>query len=106
METMEKVMKRKIELMVELFGVHIPLTCCKECNHLLVFEYHDRTYRKCDVYGLSHSRATDWAGRWLACGMFNKEYDGKPVYKVRFTERPEEVQIEGQIGLFSDEEVE
>ena len=50
---------RKIDAMHAHFG-----TCegvqCKGCRHLISGEWHDRRYHKCELYGLSHSEATDW----------------------------------------------
>ena len=72
---------RKLELMHREFGrceAHI----CGECSNLFSGRYHDKTYRKCRVYGLTNSEASDWAKRWTACGMFNKAYNGRPIIKL------------------------
>ena len=62
---------RKIALMHRLFGV-CEGHACRECSNLVKGRYHDRILTKCKVYGLTHSEASDWAGRWQACGMFNR----------------------------------
>lgn len=72
---------RKLELMHRQFGrceTHV----CGECIHLVSERYHDKTYRKCKVYGLTNSEASDWAKRWTACGMFNKAYAGRPIINL------------------------
>lgn len=63
----------KIDLMHQQFGV-CDGHACRECRNFVPGDYHGKTLRKCTVYGLTHSEATDWAGRWLACGMFGREY--------------------------------
>lgn len=95
---------RKIELMHQLFG-----KCdgrrCGECSNFASGRYHDTILRKCEVYGLTHSEATDWAKRWEACGMFNREHSGPTVIeqkKRRIFEpekTPETIMLEGRLGL-------
>lgn len=77
---------RKIELMYRQFGKRVGHTCGM-CAHLLSGRYHDKVYRKCEVYGLTHSEASDWAKRWTACGMFNREYTGRPIINLVRPER-------------------
>ncbi len=48
---------------------------CGDCCNMIEGKYHDKTYRKCVAYGLSHSFATDWARSWQACGRFDVEFD-------------------------------
>lgn len=77
---------RKIELMHLFFGIaegHV----CRECSNLVKGRYHDRILTKCKVYGMTHSEASDWAGRWQACGMFNQPWDKQPVIKKVRPER-------------------
>ena len=72
---------RKLELMHRQFGkseAHL----CGECVHLISERYHGKTYRKCKVYGLTNSEASDWAKRWTACGMFNRAYTGRPIINL------------------------
>lgn len=91
-------MKKKNELMRQLFGAcegHV----CKECSNFTTGRYTDKTLRKCRVYGLTHSEASDWAGRWPACGMFNMRRGGG-----RRTSLPPEP-LEGQITLFNEEDM-
>lgn len=63
---------RKIAAMHERFG-----TCgafrCKDCDHLLTYEYRGQRYNKCELYGVSNSEATDWRQHWQACGMYNMD---------------------------------
>lgn len=65
--------------------------------------YHDRILTKCKVYGLTHSEASDWAGRWMACGMFNRVWGKQPVIHEVVPERKQKeadkTHLDGQISL-------
>lgn len=65
--------------------------------------YHDKVLCKCRVYGLTHSKATDWAGRWMACGAFNRAISRKPLVREVVPERKRKeagnTPIDGQISL-------
>lgn len=63
---------RKIDLMHRHFGKCDGHTC-GECSNLTEGSW---GHRKCKVYGVTSSEASDWAKRWQACGMFNKPYTG------------------------------
>lgn len=94
---------RKQQLMYKQFGMcdgHV----CGECSNLVEGRYHDKILRKCKVYGMTHSEASDWAKRWLACGMFNKTYTGGPIMALvrpvrKQTEATIEEPLEGQLTL-------
>lgn len=64
-------MSKPIEAIYRLYGA-VDGKTCGECSHIECHRY-DKNYYKCSVYGISRSEATDWAKRWTACGMFNKE---------------------------------
>lgn len=69
---------RKQQLMYKQFGMcdgHV----CGECSNL---DKGNWGHTKCKVYGCTSSEASDWAKRWLACGMFNKKYTGRPVIEL------------------------
>lgn len=92
---------RKIELMHRVFG-KTDGHCCRECSNLTEGNW---GHTKCKVYGNTSSEASDWAKRWLACGMFNKPYTGGPIMDLvrrgggkRPPEAPEEP-LEGQMSL-------
>ena len=94
---------RKQHLMYRQFG-HCDGHVCGECSNLIEGAYHGKILRKCKVYGMTHSEASDWAKRWLACGMFNKKYTGGPIIElVRRSPRKDpaaiEEPLEGQITL-------
>ena len=99
---------RKIDLMHREFGKMYGNTC-GECSNLTEHRY-DKRYYKCKVYGCTSSEASDWAKKWLACGMFNRSWGDKPIMRlVRPTRKDkEEMQnapIDGQISLlFADTE--
>lgn len=71
---------RKIDLMHRIFGVSDG-HACRECSNLVKGRYHDRILTKCNVYGLTHSEASDWAGRWQACGAFNQAINMGPIIR-------------------------
>lgn len=92
---------RKIDLMHKLFGKSEGL--CKECCNYTRYSYRDKAYRKCIAYGVTASEATDWKASYQACGLFNREYNGKDVIRLvkngiakRLIAEP----IEGQESLF------
>ena len=92
---------RKIELMHRKFG-KCDGHACRECNNLVKGVYHDRKLTKCKVYGMTHSQASDWAGRYQACGMFNKPWDKQPI--IRLVSREKDVEqssepLDGQIMM-------
>ncbi len=91
---------RKIDLMYKLFGYGDGL--CKECNHYKKLRYHDKNYRKCEVYGVTNSKATDWRGTNPACGLFpDKPYKGdREIVYTTEKRTKEEEQIPGQMSLF------
>lgn len=93
---------RKIALMHRVFGVSDGHTC-RECCNFVNGKYHDRTLCKCRVYGMSPSEASDWAGRWQACGAFNREIRmGADMMEVVPGVKQKEFgkfQIDGQIGM-------
>lgn len=50
---------------------------CKDCSNYKRWKYGEKRYiRKCRVYGISQSVATDWKGSFNACGMYNKNPEG------------------------------
>lgn len=82
---------RKIDLMHSVFGACAGNTCL-ECSNFVKGRYHDKVLRKCKVYGLTHSEASDWAGRWQACGAFNQEVKRRPVIRDVTPERQKKEQ--------------
>ena len=95
---------RKIDLMHRQFGKYSSkgLHICGECSNFIRYRYHDKLYRKCTVYGVTSSEASDWARKYEACGMFNQEYNGNPIIElVKHNASPEpEPLLDGQIIFF------
>lgn len=92
---------RKIHAMHKLYGTEWG-KYCKDCSHLISGEWHDKHYHKCELYGLSHSEATDWRLSWIACGKFNVPVDTdhvKPVYKALPHKHEPEHPLEGQMDI-------
>lgn len=78
---------------------------CKECSNLYRCNYRSMKLKKCTCYGLTHSSATDWNLSFVACGLFNKDYNGKKVIEMVIHQRrkPNDIiveQIEGQVSVF------
>ena len=93
---------RKIELMYHVFG-KIEGHTCGECSNFVSGCYRGRSLRKCYVYGMTHSEASDWARRYTACGQLNREYHGNSIINlVRHNSSPTkepEQPLAGQISL-------
>lgn len=94
---------RKIALMHKVFGICEGHTC-GECSNLVSFRYNRKTLYKCKAYGLTHSEASDWAKRHLACGMFNNPYTGRPIIELvkpgrTNQEEAQRIELEGQMKL-------
>ena len=90
---------RKIDLMHKLFGKTDHT--CGECSNFVSGQYNSKILRKCTVYGLTHSEASDWAKRWQACGKFNEEWNGNPIIEIRKRSFQKVVHepCDGQIGF-------
>lgn len=92
--------KRKILLMHELFGRNEKY-CCAECDHFRKITHNGHTYRKCEVYGLTHSEATDWKASNVACGLApHHPYTGRNVVELARPNKKVEEEIKGQLSLF------
>lgn len=89
---------RKMELMHREFGTTEGKTC-GNCSNFVSGKYRDRILRKCTVYGLTHSEASDWAKRWQACGMYGKEWHGGDIIRLVVPIKEPTLELEGQIGL-------
>lgn len=100
-------MMRKIELMHYLFGV-VSDHKCEECQHLIKGRYNTQFFRKCCVYGATHSEASDWRKKWVACGLFNKEWNGGEIIRVSKMYQSMQRKVEdskpmmGQISFWGD----
>ena len=90
---------KKIDAMHALYGTADGT--CKDCPHLISGRYHDRILHKCEAYGCTHSEATDWRLKYVACGLKNLPLpDERPVIdRVRGQREYVSEQIEGQITL-------
>lgn len=94
---------RKIDLMHREFGECEEHTC-GECSNLVEHRY-DKCYRKCVIYGCTNSEASDWAKRWIACGMFNKDWNGRPIIEMVKPTKEDQQQyepLEGQISMIKE----
>lgn len=91
---------RKHGLMYQFFGQADGI--CKDCKHYISYRYHDYMRRKCEIYGITCSEATDWKAGAKACGLYpDKETDSRDIVKlVRGGKSQQEIsQIDGQITL-------
>jgi len=55
--------------MTEKWGITADCKC-GDCEYFLRLEYHDKIYKKCDKWIVSHSTATDIRVKDQACGLF------------------------------------
>lgn len=94
--------ERKIHAMHRRFGTCAGLFC-RDCDHLISGDYHNRKYHKCELYGLSHSEATDWRLSYTACGMYNMEVNldvATPLFEeIKYQRKSPEPPLEGQVRL-------
>lgn len=97
-------MTRKIEEMHRRFGV-LQDKRCEDCSNLIKGRYHGMNLRKCTVYGATHSEASDWRKKYIACGLFNTEWHGTEI--IRTLKRsgmpkvPEEP-LDGQMDMLGE----
>lgn len=92
---------RKLALMYREFG-KAESGECKDCNYFLRINHHGKIYRKCQIYGVTLSDATDWLAHGHACGLFPDKPADVNAKVVRMVERmpSKEGQIQGQMNLF------
>lgn len=94
---------KKIDLMYATFGIDTQCRQCRGCPCLKRVVTNDRSHLKCTVYGESASEATDWAGKWMACGRFGKPLElgeHTVLYMAKGNARkPAEGPISGQIKM-------
>lgn len=94
---------RKIDAMHERYGTYPAL--CRDCDHCITGRYHDRRLSKCELYGMTHSEASDWRKSYVACGMFNQipeDYDTFiPIIEQikRAPRKGREPEISGQMSM-------
>ena len=93
---------RKIDLMHREFG-KLDGKRCKDCTNFVRERYHDYSYSKCTIYGRSNSAATDWNGRYEACGAFGKEMDGIEMVRAVRPKKGDFSPLEGQFDLLEEE---
>ena len=90
---------RKIEAMHERFGV-VYGKSYNDCSNLWRGRYRTRTLCKCEVYGMTHSEATDWSGRNVACGMLNQTWDSpRGIIELLDRSKTPDGPMDGQIEM-------
>ena len=99
----EQAVLRKIDAMHAYYGKK-PGRRCGDCAHIAKNEY-GQTYYKCLAYGDSKSEATDWALKWTACGLWNRELSAGHVPLVRRLkpELKQSAPVEGQMNMLEGE---
>ena len=94
--------ERKIAAMHRLFGTKEGL--CRDCDHLIGGKYHNKQYYKCELYGVTHSEATDWRLSYQACGMYNIQTWANPEPIIDTLKRsPKDVTVDGQFRMEVDD---
>lgn len=91
---------KKIDAMHAQFGV-LPDERCENCSNLIKGYCGNTFVRKCVVYGATHSEASDWRKKYVACGMFNKEWNGRRIMDLCRGQPTKETNepIDGQVSL-------
>ena len=94
----------KIAFMHTFFGEDEAEHKCKDCMHFERWQKGNKRVRKCKVYGLSNSEATDWNASFPACGCFNKGTDFSQLYKTRTKTVSTYMfeQLDGQIEMLDE----
>ena len=59
--------------MQEIHGIKEGNDICKTCKHCVGYDYHGRTYYKCELWFKSHSEATDIRLKNRACNKYESE---------------------------------
>lgn len=76
---------------------------CEDCTHLVGVTPTSRHLYKCEAYGDTRSEATDWAKRWTACGLINKDDISELTTMIEQLKhaprKPVEEPIAGQISV-------
>ncbi|WP_276871979.1 hypothetical protein [Anaerotruncus massiliensis (ex Togo et al. 2019)] len=102
-------MVRKIEAMYLYYGKQEG-HACRECFNFVRVWYHGRVLGYCESYVLTYSEASDWAGKWTACGQFNQPFREweRPLIEVLKSGRRarEDTPIAGQITFADGKETE
>ena len=102
-------MKKKIDLMHEIYGVLDKVTC-RTCPHLTAHGNGDctRVWYKCRLYGTSCGPGTDWRCGYTACNGFTipeeeaeeKHLYGQPYRMVKgLRDKQPEEQLPGQLQM-------
>ena len=91
--------EQKAKRMYKQFGMITDGRRCKDCDNLIK-SVANRTHYKCAIYGNTRSESSDWRISNKACGMFDKDYIGRPIIELRETRSRSDEQIEGQLTVF------
>lgn len=70
---------KPIEIMHRYFGVGSDGKCCGTCCNLVEIQTGNKKVRKCRAYGVTCSARSDWAKKWIACGLYGKEVQQESV---------------------------
>ncbi|MBQ7673224.1 MAG: hypothetical protein IJT36_01670 [Alphaproteobacteria bacterium] len=92
---------RKHDAMYKQYGIH-KTEKCRDCCNFALYQMSNKRVSKCAAYGVTHSEATDWNGRKLACGLFNVPFpDDMPFIEILKHQKKvvKETNCEGQISL-------
>lgn len=105
---------KPIELMHLYFGVKEGADHCGTCCNLVTISAGGKRFRKCKAYGATCSSKSDFAKKWEACGLYNREVryqmisdTAKRIFArcgiVKEYDNKSGIQIDGQIGIFGKE---
>lgn len=71
-------MSKPIEIMHYYFATSKD-NHCETCCNLIEMNIGKKTVRKCRAYGITCSNKSDWAKKWQACGLYEKEVNHQVI---------------------------
>ena len=70
---------KPIDYMHYYYGTENEGKLCGECCNLVEIKAGRKILRKCRAYGVTCSCRSDFAKKWIACGLFGKQIDHQIV---------------------------
>ncbi len=68
----DEVIPQRVITMFKRYGRGEPGKTCKNCKHFFSYRHGKRVFYKCELFGISRSEATDWRGKYPACGKYEE----------------------------------
>lgn len=71
----DEVIPQRVLAMFKRYGRGEPGKICKTCKHFVGYR-RNKTFYKCELFGVTHGEATDWRGKYPACGKYEEDTNG------------------------------